>query len=617
MAKVALLIGVANYDSGLGSLPAAERDALAMAEVLVNPEFSGFLKEDIQVLVNADSSEIRKAIEIVFSDREKADLVVLYFSGHGVKDESGSLYLAARDTQKTSSGQIRTTTTVECSLVHRMMAESRCKQQIVILDCCFSGAFSKGMSARSNHSIDVKSQLLQEAEGRVVLTSSASSQFSFEEQNKSLGVYTRCLLEGITTGFADSNGDGIISIDELHEYAKKKLREEFPKMNPEIYAVRQGYKIAIAKAKVSNPQARYRQEVELHIMPNGRIPNNERIYLNTLREQLCLTKLSGDLIEKEIIEEIFYKQKIRKNRQRWTVAAFSMIFTLGVIFSISLNTFFYPKPKSPFILNNFTSISQFKDVSSKSEYFSSLKNLVEKYRIPTQAYSDGSFRPDYPIRRDEFVDYLMRTWVSMTDLMNALMSDYKGDTCNLPDKNIRKYTFKPPKDISPQIAWYHDSYRDMAEYIGIGNIDSPIFQSNDGMFHPDLSLTRAEMVVSFNRFLDAYLTLIMDATSCKKKTMNRSSNEYLFQNMSLTQTFLLSQLTSISQVRDVNSNDWYFTDLQSLIERYGSIAVDQDKNFRPEKIVSRAEFVMALNTSLDRLSDLIAYATSDLVRKNN
>ena len=158
-------------------------------------------------MINASASDIRQAIEIVFADREKQDLIVLFYSGHGVKDEGYNLYLAAHDTQM-NNNQVRRASAVECSFIHLMMSESKSKQQVIILDCCFSGAFAKGLTAKADVSIDVKSQLQQDAEGRVVLTSSTSAQPSFESQKASLGVYTSYLIEGIKTGYADEDGDG-------------------------------------------------------------------------------------------------------------------------------------------------------------------------------------------------------------------------------------------------------------------------------------------------------------------------------------------------------------------------------------------------------------------------
>ncbi|NJR75291.1 MAG: hypothetical protein HC773_19920 [Scytonema sp. CRU_2_7] len=58
-------------------------------------------------------------------------------------------------------------------------------------------------------------------------------------------------MEGIEKGAADIDNDGFISVDELHEYARKKVQEAAPAMKPEIYAIkRRGYKFSWRKQQL-------------------------------------------------------------------------------------------------------------------------------------------------------------------------------------------------------------------------------------------------------------------------------------------------------------------------------------------------------------------------------
>jgi tetratricopeptide (TPR) repeat protein len=77
-----------------------------------------------------------------------------------------------------------------------------------------------------------------------------------------LSVYTRYLVEGIETGAADLDGDGWISVEELYNYTRNRVREAVPVMKPEIYTTREGYSIRFAKAPTSGPQLNYRREVD-------------------------------------------------------------------------------------------------------------------------------------------------------------------------------------------------------------------------------------------------------------------------------------------------------------------------------------------------------------------
>ncbi|WP_442947468.1 caspase family protein [Nostoc sp.] len=59
MAKVALLIGVSEYESGLTPLPAATKDVKAMERVLLHPEIGGF--DDVTLLLNPQRQAMEEA----------------------------------------------------------------------------------------------------------------------------------------------------------------------------------------------------------------------------------------------------------------------------------------------------------------------------------------------------------------------------------------------------------------------------------------------------------------------------------------------------------------------------------------------------------------------------
>ncbi|MEG3955069.1 caspase, EACC1-associated type [Microcoleus sp. herbarium2] len=297
MTKVALLIGVSEYEPGLNPLSAAVKDVAAMQRVLLDPEMGGF--DQVKPLTNPDPQVMQYEIETLFSGRDKDDLVLLFFSGHGIKDDSGRLYFASRITRKNNKGDLIRSTAVPTSFVHDIMNNSRCRRQAIILDCCFSGAFDPSLQAKDDGSVDLRSQL--GAEGRVVLTSSSSTEYSFEQQGADLSLYTRYLVEGIETGAADHNEDGFVSILELHEYAASKVRETAPKMTPKIIVLKdKGFEIVLSKARVTDPKLRYRKAASRSANA-GSIRPAGRAFLNTLRQQLGLTSEEALEIETEVL----------------------------------------------------------------------------------------------------------------------------------------------------------------------------------------------------------------------------------------------------------------------------------------------------------------------------
>ncbi|MBD2452780.1 carbohydrate porin [Nostoc sp. FACHB-87] len=77
------------------------------------------------------------------------------------------------------------------------------------------------------------------------------------------------------------------------------------------------------------------------------------------------------------------------------------------------------------------------------------------------------------------------------------------------------------------------------------------------------------------------------------------------------------QVTSVSQLSDVQPTDWAFQALQSLVERYGCIAGYPNGSYRGNRAMTRYEFAAGLNACLERVNELIATATSDLVKKED
>ncbi len=80
-----------------------------------------------------------------------------------------------------------------------------------------------------------------------------------------------------------------------------------------------------------------------------------------------------------------------------------------------------------------------------------------------------------------------------------------------------------------------------------------------------------------------------------------------------TTNSLVGQVTSVSQLTDVQPTDWAFGALQSLIERYGVIAGYPNSTFRGNRAMTRYEFAAGLNAAFDRINELIATGKENLV----
>lgn len=100
-------------------------------------------------------------------------------------------------------------------------------------------------------------------------------------------------------------------------------------------------------------------------------------------------------------------------------------------------------------------------------------------------------------------------------------------------------------------------------------------------------------------------------------TPSVSQIEQSLESSGLPINHLSNQVTSVSQLSDVRPTDWAFQALQSLVERYGCIAGYPDRTYRGNRALTRYEFAAGLNACLDRVNELIAAATADLVKKED
>lgn len=311
MVKIALLIGISEYGNGFHPLPGTLTDIQAMERVLKQSEMGGF--DQVKLLPNPGRQQMAEAIEELFVGCQPDDLILLYFSGHGIKLDSrdGSdgadgidevegddLYFASRETGRDSAGRLKMATALSAYDIKKLMRRSASRRQVLILDCCFSGAFAKDMMVRGGNSVPVDVAQLG-GEGRAVLTSSAETQPSFEDKDG--GFYTRYIVEGVEKGSADTDNDGWITVDELHEFAKRKTQEAKRTTKPEIYAAKEGYKIQIAKSPKDDPLVQYRKEAEKRA-EDGKFTLGDLAGLKIKCKELKLSSEQCELIKAEVLQ---------------------------------------------------------------------------------------------------------------------------------------------------------------------------------------------------------------------------------------------------------------------------------------------------------------------------
>jgi hypothetical protein len=244
--KFALIIGNSRYDdSSLGRLRAPDLDVQGLEAVLKAPDVGHF--DEVTTLLNEECASVRKAIARFYDQRQRDDLLFLYFSGHGVKDEQGHLYLALRDTESA----LLAGTAVETAFITGRMDRSFSKRQVLVLDCCHSGAFAYGAKAAQGVSVGTAEAFEGTGVGRVVLTATDSTQYAWEGDrivgDAQNSLFTHFLIDGLKTGAADRDDDGVVTVDELYDYVREQVVNTTPRQTPYKWTYRQQGDIILAQ----------------------------------------------------------------------------------------------------------------------------------------------------------------------------------------------------------------------------------------------------------------------------------------------------------------------------------------------------------------------------------
>lgn len=224
----ALLIATGAYSSGrLAELRSPAADVVELADVLADPAIGWFQTKQV---VDAPAHQATRAIEKFFRNRGTDDLLVLHISCHGVKDDDGLLYFACADTDP----DLLASTSIPAGFLHAQMGRCRAKSIVLLLDCCFSGAFVPGMKAAAG--VDAKEQLA--GYGRAVLMATGRTEYAWEgnrflELEPEPSRFTEAIIHGLRTGEADRDGDGRVAVDELYEHVYERLRESGVKQTPQ------------------------------------------------------------------------------------------------------------------------------------------------------------------------------------------------------------------------------------------------------------------------------------------------------------------------------------------------------------------------------------------------
>ncbi len=242
--RLALLIATSEYrDHDLSRLRTPGRDAAELARVLGDSRIGGYA---VEVELNAPLTRLQERVWDFCAAAHLDDQLLIYLSCHGVLDSYGKLYYATSD----SNRQKLAVTAMAAVWLNDRLEECRASRQVLILDCCHSGAFARG--SKGDTELALQQRFEPRGRGRIVLTASRGTEYSFEgDQLAGKGlpsVFTRAIVDGLRSGDADADKDGLITVAELYRYVYDSVRQAGLPQNPELWTYGAEGDIVVARS---------------------------------------------------------------------------------------------------------------------------------------------------------------------------------------------------------------------------------------------------------------------------------------------------------------------------------------------------------------------------------
>ncbi|MEW6348838.1 MAG: CHAT domain-containing protein [Thermodesulfobacteriota bacterium] len=230
----AVVVGISNYENPkIPPLRVSDKDAKDFAAFLRTQD-KLFRKVHIELLVNDQATRgvVEKHLHYTLRRAGKDDTVVVFMSGHGQGDRAypNDFFFLTYD----SDPEYPASSAVNMT---RQWFTTRLdsKRVLLIADACHAGGFAdqdtkavvraaENFFRASQEANENRPRMSDDSEGRVLLLSSRADELSQEKPDLGNSVFTYYLLEGLK-GAADTDKNGLVSLDELYNYVYEKTRE--------------------------------------------------------------------------------------------------------------------------------------------------------------------------------------------------------------------------------------------------------------------------------------------------------------------------------------------------------------------------------------------------------
>ena len=211
----AVVVGVADYNH-MPKLKYTDNDAYEYASFLRSAEGGGLPENQVTVLVDEEATRnnILVALQTQFQKADANDMVILYFSGHGLEG-----CFLPYDYDGMSNKLLHTE-------VLSIFKQSKAKYKLCLGDACHSGTLTNTLVAKSpvRVTLDRYYAAFDDSSGGIaLLMSSKGEEVSLEDSGLRRGVFSYYLIKGLK-GDADMDKNKIVTVGELYKYVYDRVR---------------------------------------------------------------------------------------------------------------------------------------------------------------------------------------------------------------------------------------------------------------------------------------------------------------------------------------------------------------------------------------------------------
>ena len=286
----ALLIGVGECEETKLSLPVTVKDIQAIKTLLTDSNLCGYIDNNIRLLYNETASKEQILENLTWlkqqAENDPEATILIYYSGHGLLDNSGDYYLIPHETDRADIPD----TALPAATFNQALQQIPAQRLLVIIDSCHAQGMASSKDDTENKKrspipkgftqSSLPKTILEDLEGagRVVFTSSTGTQLSWIRSDGEMSIYTYHFLEALQ-GAGNQPGDKLVKISHLMNYLSETVpitvRKEYNKeQTPFFDFATEDFPVALLRGGKGLPEAGY-ESVKAEAQENIRNISNQ------------------------------------------------------------------------------------------------------------------------------------------------------------------------------------------------------------------------------------------------------------------------------------------------------------------------------------------------------